>query len=76
MNSELLREAMRAESITIVQMCREIGISRKSFWSKCKGKTEFRQSEIAKIIELLGKKNGIAIFFPPSVSKDTTKKKG
>ena len=71
MNSELLREAMRSKSITVVQMCREIGISRKAFWSKCKGKTEFKQSEIAKIIELLGDEYGTAIFFPTSVAKDT-----
>lgn len=67
MNSELLREAMREKNISVVRMCNEIGISRKAFWSKCKGKTEFKQSEIAKIIELLGEKYGTAIFFPPSV---------
>lgn len=67
MNSELLREAMSEKNITVTRMCHEIGISRKAFWSKCKGKTEFKQSEIAKIIELLGNKYGTAIFFPKSV---------
>ena len=67
MNPELLRQAMSEKGITVVQMCREIGISRKAFWSKCKGKTEFKQSEIAKIIELLGTKYATAIFFPKSV---------
>lgn len=71
MNPELLRQAMKEKGITVVQMCHEIGISRKAFWSKCKGKTEFKQSEIAKIIELLGTKYATAIFFPKSVRKDT-----
>ena len=67
MNPELLREAMREKGITVNRMCLEIGISRKAFWSKCKGKSEFKQSEIAKIVELLGTKYGTAIFFPNSV---------
>lgn len=67
MNPELLRQAMSEKGITVVQMCREIGISRKAFWSKCKGKSEFKQSEIAKIIDILGTKYGNAIFFPKSV---------
>ena len=67
MNSEMLREAMREKGITVTQMCRDIGISRKAFWSKCNGKSEFKQSEIAKIIDLLGTKYATAIFFPKSV---------
>jgi predicted transcriptional regulator len=74
-NSELLREAMSEKNITVVQMCHELGISRKAFWSKCKGITEFKQSEIAKIIELLGPDRGTAIFFPESVAKDTSHKR-
>ena len=66
MNSEMLREAMREKGITVTQMCRDIGISRKAFWSKCNGKSEFKQSEIAKIIELLGTRYATAIFFPKS----------
>lgn len=71
MDAEKLREAMREKNITVVRMCKEIGISRKAFWSKCKGYTEFKQSEIAKIIELIGQKHATAIFFPTSVLKDT-----
>ena len=75
MDSEKLREIMREKGITVVGMCRELGISRKAFWSKCTGRTEFKQSEIAKIIELVGSKYGTAIFFPTSVLKDTNKKR-
>lgn len=63
MNPEKLSEVMREKGITINQMCREIGISRKAFWAKRTGRTEFKQSEIAKVIELLGRENGTAIFF-------------
>ena len=73
MDAELLRKTMRDKGITVVRMCREIGISRKAFWAKCTGKTEFKQSEIAKIIELLGREKGTVIFFPKSVAKDTMK---
>lgn len=64
MNSELLRAVMREKGFTVNRMCAELGISRKAFWSKCKGRTEFKHSEIEKIIDLLGTKNGTAIFFP------------
>ena len=71
MNYELLRETMQTKGITVNQMCRELGISRKAFWSKSTGRTEFNHSEIVKIMELLGTKNGTAIFFPKGVVKDT-----
>ena len=74
MNAEKLREVMRDKGITVVKMCREIGISRKAFWSKCNGKSEFTQSEIATIVELIGKREGMNIFFPTSVLKDTIEK--
>lgn len=67
-NSELLRDAMREQGITVQKMCAEIGISRKAFWSKCKGRTEFRYSEIVKIVDMLGKDKGTAIFFAREVS--------
>lgn len=67
MNAVKLRATMREKGITVTQMCHEIGISRKAFWSKCTGKTEFKQSEIAKVIDLLGPECGTAIFFPESV---------
>lgn len=74
MDAEKLRDAMRERNITVNMMCDELGISRKAFWSKCNGKSEFKQSEIVKICELLGMKDGTAIFFPSSVLKDTKKR--
>ena len=71
MDEAKLREAMRDRGITVLKMCEELGISRKAFWSKCTGKSEFKQSEIVKICELLGMKDGTEIFFPKSVLNDT-----
>lgn len=71
MNAEKLREVMRSKGITVVRMCREIGVSRKAFWSKCNGKSEFTQSEIAKVAELIGKREAMNIFFPTSCVKET-----
>ena len=64
MDAEKLREIMREKGITVVQMCKIIGISRKAFWKKCRGDTEFKQSEIAKVIEVVGVRNANDIFFP------------
>ena len=67
MDAIKLREAMHERGITVLKMCDHLGISRKAFWSKCTGKSEFKQSEIVKICELLGMKDGTEIFFPKSV---------
>lgn len=64
MDAQMLRLIMKDKGITVNEMCLELGISRKAFWSKCKGLTEFKQSEIVKIVEILGTENGNAIFFP------------
>lgn len=71
MDATKLREAMQERGISVNRMCDELGISRKAFWSKCTGKSEFKQSEIVKICELLGMKDGTEIFFPESVLNDT-----
>ena len=71
MDAIKLRQAMKDKGITVVRMCAVLGISRKAFWNKCKGNTEFKQSEIVKICELLGMKDGTEIFFPKSFLKDT-----
>lgn len=68
MNAELLRKVMRDKGFTVKKMCSELGISRKAFWAKCNGRSEFKQSEIAKTIDILGTEYGTAIFFPSKVS--------
>ena len=68
MDTAMLRKAMRDHGITVTQMYTSLGISRKAFWTRCTGRTEFKQSEIVKIIDMLGVDAGTAIFFPQKVS--------
>ena len=64
MNAEKLREVMQEKGISVKRMCQEIGISRKAFWSKCEGRSEFKLNEILAIVDLLGMDDAIEIFFP------------
>lgn len=64
MDAVKLRELMKELGISVNSMCKLIGISRKAFWAKCNGKSEFKQSEIVKIVEVIGTENGAAVFFP------------
>lgn len=63
MNKVMLREEMRKRSITVVQITRELGISRSAFWKKCNGKSEFKLGEIKKITEILNTEKANEIFF-------------
>ena len=67
MNAKKLRELMDEKHITVTAMCNAIGISRKAFYAKCSGKSEFKQSEIVKILNVLELKDGTPIFFSQSV---------
>ena len=68
MDAVKLRELMKVKGITVSAMCAAIGISRKAFWAKCNGKSEFKQSEIVKIMNVLELEDGTFIFFKQSVS--------
>lgn len=68
MNKELLRYEMARHGISVDEMTQRLGISRSAFWKKCTGISEFRQSEIAKMIEILDLKNPAEIFFAEEVS--------
>lgn len=68
MNKELLRYEMARHGISVDEMTQRLGISRSAFWKKCTGVSEFKQSEIAKIIEILDLKNPADIFFAGEVS--------
>lgn len=68
MNKALLRYEMERKGISVEKMVNELGISRSAFWKKCNGVSEFRQSEMKKIIELLELENPSAVFFCEEVS--------
>lgn len=63
MDKALLQYEMRKNGISIGDLCEKIGISRSAFYRKCNGKSDFTQSEIQAIVDLLNLKSPVAIFF-------------
>lgn len=63
MDKALLQYEMSKKGVSIAQICKKLNISRSSFYRKCNGKSEFTQSEIRYIIELLNLESPMAIFF-------------
>jgi transcriptional regulator with XRE-family HTH domain len=59
---------MKSKGITIESLCKEIGISRSAFYRKCNGLSNFTQSEIQEIVDFLGLKSPMGIFFKEIVS--------
>ena len=63
MNTALLEYRMKENGKSISNMCEMLGISRSAFYRKCKGKSEFTQSEIQKIVDYLKLDSPVEIFF-------------
>ena len=63
MNAALLEYEIKRKGMTITEMCEFLGIDRSTFWKKCNGKSEFRQSEIQQIIKRLDISDPTPIFF-------------
>lgn len=63
MNKLLLEYRIKEQGFSINDFCKEIGISRSSFYKKCKGEREFKQSEIKAIVECLKLDSPMDIFF-------------
>ena len=63
MNKALLEYYMSVNNKSIADMCNMLGISRSAFYRKCKGITEFTQSEIKKIVDYLNLQSPVEIFF-------------
>lgn len=68
MNKALLEYEMKRKGITAYKLSEVIGIDRSTFSKKCNGQSEFKQSEIQKIIDFLGIDNPTDIFFANEVS--------
>lgn len=68
MNKALLRYEMERRGISIDELVKKVGISRSAFWRKCNGISEFKQSEIQKITNILGLENPMEVFFCDKVS--------
>jgi ACT domain-containing protein len=63
MDKALLQYEMSKNEISIGELCEKIGISRSAFYRKCNGKSDFTQSEIQAIVDLLHLESPVAIFF-------------
>lgn len=63
MDKALLQYEMTKNEITIGELCEKIGMSRSAFYRKCNGKSDFTQSEIQAIVDLLHLESPVAIFF-------------
>jgi hypothetical protein len=63
MDKALLQYEMSKNGITIGELCEKIRISRSAFYRKCNGKSDFTQSEIQAIVDILQLESPVAIFF-------------
>lgn len=68
MNKALLYYEMKRHQVSIAEMCKKLGISRSAFYRKCNGISEFTQSEIQLIVDLLNLETPMGIFFESKVS--------
>lgn len=63
MDKALLEYEMKKNHVSIGEMCDKLGISRSAFYRKCNGKSEFTQSEIQTIVDVLRLESPMGIFF-------------
>lgn len=68
MDKYKLEYEMKSRGITIEKMCSDLEMSRSAFYRKCNGASEFTLSEIQKIVDYLGLKSPVGIFFAEKVS--------
>lgn len=62
MDKARLEYEMMKHNISKSDMCAMLGISRSAFYRKCNGESEFTQSEIQKIVDILDLKSPMGIF--------------
>ena len=63
MDMALLFYEMKRKNVTIKMMCEKLGMSRSAFYRKCRGISEFTQSEIQTIVDYLELDSPTPIFF-------------
>ena len=63
MDKALLQYEMSKNGVTIAELCKKLDMSRSAFYRKCNGESEFKQSEIQAIVDLLHLESPVAIFF-------------
>ena len=68
MDKYRLEYEMKKREINQEKLCKERNMSRSAFYRKCNGLSEFTQSEIQAIIDVLGIESPMGIFFAEKVS--------
>lgn len=68
MNKKKLLDAMDTQGVSIQDMCTKLNMSRSAFYRKSNGISEFTQSEIQKIVDILKLDSPMGIFFTEKVS--------
>lgn len=63
MDKALLQYEMSKNGISVGDLCKKLDISRSAFYRKCNGKSDFTQSEIQAIVNILKLESPMAIFF-------------
>jgi len=68
MDKNKLYYHMAQREISCQEMCAKLNMSRSAFYRKCNGVSEFTQSEIQKIVDILQLASPMGIFFAEKVS--------
>ena len=68
MDKQKLLDAMETQEVSIQDMCAKLNMSRSAFYRKSNGISEFTQSEIQKIVDILKLESPMGIFFAEKVS--------
>ena len=68
MDKARLMYEMLKKGVSIQSMCSRLNMSRSAFYRKCNGISEFTQGEIQSIVDILGLKSPMGIFFAEKVS--------
>lgn len=68
MNKALLEYEIKKNGYSTATFCKAVGISLSAYYKKCNGTSEFKQSEISKIVSLLHLDSPVQIFFDNDVS--------
>lgn len=63
MDKARLEYEMKKKGISQSALCEAIGMSRSAFYRKCCGQSEFTQSEIQRIVDVLKLESPVDIFF-------------
>ena len=68
MDAIRLEYEMKKKGYNVERLCKELGMSKSAYYRKLRGVSEFTQSEIQKIVEVLGLVSPMGIFFVEKVS--------